>query len=117
MTFPHKSRLLLRRLDRRKPGIQRQRVLRLKLPSPNNGIFAAEHSIKSLGKGCTGEGSGMGRSPFQREIITRSLSRYSNRSQLLTGELEREKYQSCEIKHDVQKELIIDLIQLRMKTL
>lgn len=58
------------------------RVLRSKLL--NNGMFAAERRY-------IGEDSGMEGSLFQREIITTSFSRYSNRSLVLTGELKSKK--------------------------
>ena len=43
VTFTYKSCLLLRRLERHKP--RSQRGLGLNLPSPDNGVFAAEYSI------------------------------------------------------------------------
>lgn len=91
----YKSCLLLWVLGRHKPGIQRQRDLRTNFPLSTNGIFAAERSIKSLGgQRYTGEGSWLKGNLFKKEMITRSPSRHSNRSSVLTGELGREKNNS-----------------------
>lgn len=75
--------------------------------------------LKTLGgHGYTREGSVMGGSPFQREMITRSSSRHSNRSSVLTGEVGREKKnQSYGIMDDIHKGLIVGMFHLDMKIL
>lgn len=96
--FSYKSCLLLRGLVRQKPGVQRQRTLRPTSYLPHNGIFAAEHSIQSPGgQEYTGEGSGMGGSPYRKERITRSPLRHLNRSSVLTGECGRAKIKISEM--------------------